>query len=171
MSEWYALCTGPQQERRVAAGVAEREFSFFLPMETIWADTRRAQRTMRPVFRGYVFVLCDLTDLAALHGIEGVTGLFRYLRDDGLLWPRDFPAGVILGLQIDERAGAFDATRDQKPQFKPKKGERVKIAAGPYFNFFAKVLATPRGKRVQLLVEGFDKPRHRTEDVEHLSAA
>lgn len=170
-SAWYALCTGPQQERRVAASVAERGYSFFLPMETEWDDAAHTQRTMRPVFRGYVFVLCELQDLADLHGIEGVTGLFRYLRDGGLLWPRDFPAGEILALQIDERAGVFDYTCAVKPRYRPKKGEHVRITAGPYFNHVAKVLATPRGRRVKLLIEGFDKPRYRTEEVGHLIAA
>lgn len=171
MSEWYALRTEPRRELTVAAGLAERRITFFLPMETEWRGQPRV-RHMSPLLPGYAFVLCDSDTFADLHGIEGVLGFVRYLRDDGLLWPAAFPGRAILGLQMDERSGAFDRTRLVKPpRYQPKKGERVKIKAGPYLGFFAKVLSAPSAARRKLLIEGFEAPRHKTLDVAHLEAA
>jgi transcription antitermination factor NusG len=169
MSDWYAIRTITRQERKVAAGLAERRYPIFLPMETTW---RGGERHMDPLIPSYVFVLCELEDFADIHGIEGVCGFVRYVRDDGVAWPAPFPARAILGLQIDERAGAFDTTRQVKAKkYLPKKGDQVRIKAGPYFSFLAKVLSSPRGGRAKLLIEGFDRPRRKTLDVGHLEAA
>lgn len=169
--EWFAVCTAPQGETLAAAGLAERGFTFFLPMEMDWRGTPRV-RHMAPLLPGYVFVVCTEDDFADLHGIEGIQGLVRYLREDGVSWPLAFPAREILGLQMDERNGAFDRTRVTKaPRYQPKKGNRVRIKAGPYLGFFAKVLAAPSDVRRKVMIEGFDPPRHKTLDVAHLEAA
>lgn len=171
MTDWYAIRTASRQERHVAAGLAERGFTFFLPMETEWRGQPRV-RNMEPLLPGYVFVLCQANDFADLHGIEHVAGLVRYYREDGLLWPMPFPGREILRFQMDERSGAFDRTQLVKPpRYRPKKGERVQITAGDYYGFFAKVLSSPAQDRRKLLIEGFGKPRHKTLDVAHLVAA
>lgn len=173
MSHWYALRTVTRQERSVAANLSERGFTFFLPMETNWRAVRGMAREPRtePLMPGYVFVLCAQEDFANLHGIEGVQGFVRYQRDDGLAWPAAFPLSAILGLQIEERAGAYDNTRSHKVRYRPGKGDKVQITAGPYFGFIAKVLAAPQAGRCKLLIEGFEKARRKTLDVAHLAAA
>lgn len=171
MGQWYAIKTAARRERIVAAGLAERGFTFFLPMETTWSGSPQVQN-MEPLLPGYVFVCCDERDFADLHGIEGAAGFVRYLRDDGLLWPAEFPSRAILGLQVDERAGLFDRTRTIKPpKYQPKRGTRVRIKAGPYLGFFAKVLSAPSSARRKVMIEGFDPPRHKTLDIDHLEAA
>lgn len=171
MSQWYALRTATRRETVVASGLAERGFAFFLPMETDWQGKPKV-RHMSPLLPGYVFVLADSDSFADLHGMEAVQGFVRYMRDDGILWPAEFPARAILGLQMDERNGAFDRTRTVKaPRYQPKKGERVKIKAGPYLGYFARVLSAPSSARRKLLIEGFETPRHKTLDVAHLEAA
>jgi transcription antitermination factor NusG len=171
MAQWYALRSNARQERAVAAGLSERRFPFFLPMQTDWAGSPR-ERNMEPLFPGYVFVLGEPEDFADLIGLEGVINFVRYMGNDGVLWPVEFPGSAILGLQIQERAGAFDFTRLVKPpRYRPKKGETVQIVAGPYYGFMAKVLTAPRDQRCKLLIEGLGKPRNRTEDVAHLAAA
>lgn len=171
MSQWFAIRTATRRERQVAAGLAERGFTFFLPMSTDWSGQPRVKH-MEPLLPGYVFVLCEDKHFADLHGVEDVQGFVRYMRDDGLLWPVAFPAMEILRFQADERAGLFDKTRTVKPpKYRPKKGERVQITAGDYYGYFAKVLAAPNKDRRKLMIEGFDPPRHKTLDVAHLVAA
>ena len=147
MTEWYAIRTETGAERQVGATLAERFYPVFLPMETHWhvEPGRPKERRCVPLLPGYVFILCEPEDFKEIGGMEGMLGFVRYLADDGNLWPIPFPASQILGLQMDERGGAFDSTISFR--YRPKKGERVNITAGPYFNFTAKVLATPRGKR------------------------
>lgn len=169
--DWYAVRTASQRELQVAAGLAERGFTFFLPMQTDWSGSPKV-RHMDPLLPGYVFVLCETDDFADLHGIEGIAGFVRYVREDGSAWPAQFPARAILGLQMDERAGAFDRTRNVKPpRYRPRQGERVQITAGTYLGFFAKVLSSPSADRRKLLVEGLEPARHKTLDVAHLVAA
>jgi len=172
MSRWYALCTEPRQERSVAVGLAERGFTFFLPMEMEWRGKPKV-RHMDPLLPGYVFVVvtCD-NDIADLHSLEHTQGFVRYMRDDGYLWPVAFPAAAILGLQMDERSGLFDRTRLIKaPKYQPRKGERVQIKAGTYQGFFARVLSAPSDARRKLLIEGLTPDRRKTLDVAHLAAA
>lgn len=171
MSIWYAVRVATGQEREVGASLAERLYPIFLPMLTDWhvEPGRPKERRCEPLLPGYLFVLCEEEDFAEIKGVEDVHAFVRYIRDDGNAWPVEFPADVILGLQMDERGGAFDKTLIF--HYRPRKGEMVKITAGPYFNCIAKVIATPRGKRASLLVEGFGSARHRTEDIAHLSAA
>jgi transcription antitermination factor NusG len=171
--EWYALSTAPRQERTVSAGLAERGYAFFLPMETVHQGSP-PQLHMEPLWPGYVFVLCSPEDFADVVGVETSPSFVRYVRADGVAWPVVFPAQVILGLQIQERAGAYDRTRDHRPPaFRPRKGDAVLITAGDYYGFVATVLATPQGDRCKLLIqhESFSAPRNRTEDVAHLTAA
>lgn len=171
ISQWFCVTTAPRRERAVAAGLAERSFTFFLPMATDWRGKPRT-RHMEPLLSGYVLVLCAEHDLAELHGIEHVVGFVRYVREDGVRWPVAFPMKDVLGLQAEERAGAFDFTRNVKPpKYRPKKGDRVQITAGTYMGYFAKVLASPDADRRKLIVEGFDPPRRKTLDVGHLAAA
>jgi transcription antitermination factor NusG len=60
---WYAACTLPRHEKRVAEHLAGRDVAFFLPQyETVsrWKDRR--VRLSLPLFPGYIFVhlaLCD----------------------------------------------------------------------------------------------------------------
>lgn len=171
MTNWYAIRTTTRRERQVGAALAERLYPVFLPMETSWhvEPGRPKERRCEPLMPGYLFVLCEPEDFAEIVGVEDVGGFVRYVRDDGQLWPIAFPPHVILGLQIDERAGIFDSTVNTV--YRPRKGETVKITAGPYFNYVARVLETPRGKRVQLMIMGFDPPRHRKEELRHLAAA
>jgi transcription antitermination factor NusG len=171
MSAWYALRVVTRRERVVAAGLGERGFPAFLPMQADWAGQPR-ERRLEPLLPGYVFVLCDPEDFAELIGLEEVINFVRYIRNDGIAWPIEFPGSEILGLQIEERAGTYDFTRLVKPpRYRPKKGETVRITAGTYYGFIAKVLSAPREDRCKLMIEGLGKPRRRTEDVAHLEAA
>jgi transcription antitermination factor NusG len=171
MSQWYALRTVTRRETTVAAELAGRGLTFFLPMETTLAGSPPV-RHMAPALPGYVFVVCDDGDFANLHGIEDVLGFVRYVREDGAAWPMPLPGDQILELQVRERQGELDSTRAAKaPKYAPRKGERVQITAGTYLGFFAKVLAASGQDRRKLVIEGLEPPRHTTADVRHLSAA
>lgn len=172
MAQWYALRTESRQERAVAAGLAERGLTVFLPMETDWRGQPRVKH-MEPILPGYVFVLmtCD-NDFAEVHELEHVGGFVRYLGDDQIMWPMPFPTCDILRFQSDERAGLFDKTRNvAPPRYRPKKGSRVQITAGDYYGHFAKVISAPSKDRRKLAIEGFDPPRHKTLEVSQLAAA
>lgn len=167
---WYAIRARGAQERTAAVTLIECGFTVFLPMGAYWRGSPRVKHH-EPLMPGYVFVRCEPEDFADIHGLEGIQGFVRYYREDGAMWPIPLPDREILKVQVEERAGVYDYTRDKRVRYRPRKGEMVKITAGPYLGFIAKVLATPRGDRAKLLVEGFDAPRNRTEDIRYLTEA
>lgn len=174
MSEWYCLRIDTNCEFKVAAFLAERRFTWYLPLETRWHTppyNRKREPRDFPLWAGHLFVLVDEDrQFAELLAVEGVQQFVRVVRADGVAWPLVFPAGVMLRLQADEYAGLFDETRQTKVRYQPKKGDRVQVTAGIWLKFFARVLSTPRGERVHVMIEG---PFGRGEalDVRHVRPA
>ena len=174
MSQWYAIRVVTQRADKVTESLDERGFSTFMPHERV---SRKIGRHMvqhdRPMFPGYLFVLCRDgdrdSDFPEVRAISGVVEFVRVI-EAGVLTPIAFPTLAILKMQAEERAGKYDRTRARPNQYQPRKGDRVQITAGPWIAFIAKVLNTPRGKRAKVMIEG-PFGRGETIDVAHLKAA
>lgn len=171
MSTWYAVRAATRREGTAFDGLTERGFSVFLPMVTLWRRQRRGgdEKVQRPLFPGYMFVLCSEQDFPDIQGVEAVHQFVRYVKNDELT-PMPIPLAAVIEMQAAERLGEFDYTRTIKPQYRPKKGEKVKVIAGPWQSFIGKVLDTPTGKRALVMIEG-PHGRGVALDVAHLSAA
>lgn len=156
MSQWYAVRTATRREALAADGLAEHGFTVFLPLEKRWSLIRRRgkEAVERPLIPGYLFVLCERDDEEEINGHEAVHAVVTCSCEDGRVRPIAFPAKAIIDLQADERAGLFDYTRHTRAAYKPRKGDRVKVVAGTWLNFIGKVLATPRGERAHVMIEG-----------------
>lgn len=170
-SSWYAVRSATRRERWAIAGLTEQGFSVFLPCETKIRQTSRTREIVDvPLFPGYLFILCVPKDFRRILETDGVHQFVMLIRGDGVSEPIAFPTRAILGLQIEERSGMFDRTRKAKIPYRPVKGEKVRITAGTWMGFIAKVIDTPRGQRAHVMVEG---PFGRGTDVDvgNLSAA
>jgi transcription antitermination factor NusG len=154
---WYAVRTATRRERAAAAALQEQGITVFLPMETRWSRLDRFQDrepVSRPLFPGYLFVTVAEDDLHIVGATEGVHDIVGTSDDDGANRPLLIPVIAILEIQVAERRGDYDYTRHIRTPYRPKKGERVQVRAGPWFSFIGKVLATPRGERAHLMMEG-----------------
>lgn len=172
MSLWYAVRTATRREKYALKGLAEQGFAVFMPCETWLRQTSRVREVAtRPLFPGYMFVLCEGEDFRRVLDTEGVHQFVLCNLDGGLSVPIPFPTALILGLQAEERAGLFDRTRQAKIPYRPNKGDRVKVIAGVYQGFIARVLASPKGERAHVMVQVSGRETGRTIDVEHLTAA
>lgn len=172
VQHWYAIRTATRRERTAHDAVVEKGFTAFLPMETRWRQTPLVREIVQyPLLPGYVFVLSSEDALAAVLGLDGVHGIVMCTTADAEPMPMPFPLKVIIGLQIEERAGVYDRTRKQKAPYRPKKGEAVKITAGTWMGLVAKVLNTPRGQRVHVMIEAFGQRKGMTVDLKHVMAA
>lgn len=170
MTTWFAIRSATRRERAAFAGLVEQGFTVFMPCETRWSTTRWAKtKIMAPLYPGYMFVLCTPEDFRRILDIEGVHQFVRYVVDDVAV-PMLIPLAAIIAIQADERAGAFDSTRTTRVRYRPKKGHKVQVTAGPWMGFIGKVLATPAKDRVHVMTEG-PFGRGVTLDVAHLSAA
>jgi transcription antitermination factor NusG len=169
-ASWYAIRTSTRQEGKALAALAERGFAVFMPCETMLRRIGRNYEVVnRPCFPGYLFTLCVDTDFAAVSSLDAVHAFVCSAEADGVPRPMPIPLSVIINLQAEERAGSYDRTRNKRPAYKPKKGEKVRITAGPWQAFMARVLDTPRGKRAQVMIEG-PHGRGMAIDVKHLAA-
>lgn len=173
MTQWYAVRTATRREQSAMNGLAERKFVTYLPMLTRWSTPARSGRrepVQCPLMPGYLFVLCDTDDFATIRQTEAVHAFVTVMGPDGIDRPIPFAMTDVHGLQAEERAGVYDYTRTQRVRYQPKKGDRVRVVAGPYLLFFAKVIATPKGERVHVMLEG-PQPRGQTLNVAHVERA
>jgi transcription antitermination factor NusG len=173
VSEWYALSTEPRRERVAAAGLAERYIPVFLPMETEWAQERGKVinvPALTPLFPGYVFALLERYQMPEALEVEGVSAFVRLIDETGEQRPFAIPASVILALQVEERAGGFDRRLGpvKPPPYKPKKGDRVLIVAGPYLALIGMVLRPTTKTRAKIRLEDGREPELK---VSHLKPA
>ena len=179
MSEWYLAEVAPQSERKVAFALSLAGFAVFLPMESDWGKTRgkidKSKLVYSPRLPGYIFVLIDeayvdekrRTQFRQVLETEGVMRFLDCIDEHGECRPFPIPAAVVIGMQADERAGAYDLTvGPMKPApYRPKKGERVKVIAGPYLTYIGKVIAAPKKNRVKVALEDGREPMLKVSQV------
>lgn len=170
-SQWYAIRTATCREKATAAALGEAGVTVYLPMYTYWGNRpgfTGHTRCESPLLRGYLFVLIEPSDEERVRGIEGVHSFLGYADEEGDNRPLAIPLAAILEMQIDERCGEYDGTRYVKPKYKPKRGDKVKITAGPWLNHIGKVLSTPKKDRAHLMIEG-PYGRGTTVQISHLT--
>lgn len=170
MSTWYAVRSATRQESRAMRSLVEQGRPVFLPCETRMRRLGGSlEAVSRPLFAGYLFVLCDECDFPDVLEADGVHQFLRYGSGDDLK-PFPFPASEILKLQISERAGEFDYTRAERISYRPRRGDRVKVTAGPWQTFCGQVIQAPSAKRAKVKLEG-PYGNTQTLDIAHLAAA
>lgn len=169
-SSWYAVRSATRRESSAYDGLIEHHFTVFMPFETFWRPARFGNvKTERPLYRGYMFVLCSPEDFHQILDIEGVHQFVRYMVDD-ILVPMPIPTAAIIEIQADERRGEFDYTRTYTPPYRPKKGDKVKVTSGTWQSFIGRVLNTPTRDRALVMIEG-PCGGGKTFDISQLSAA
>lgn len=181
VSQWYVVETFSQQERKAAYELSQRGYAVFLPMETDWGTTKhgktdRSSCVYSPRLPGYFFVLIDETatndkgdtQFREVSNIEGVIGFVDCFDTLGQSRPFPIPPAAILEMQIDERAGRYDlrVSREVKPEvYRPKRGERVQITAGPYLTYLGRVLSAPKKNRVHVQLDDGPSPMLKVSQV------
>lgn len=170
MSIWYAVRSSTRRETKALTGLTEQGFAVFMPCETVARRLGGAEeRVSRPLFPGYLFVLAEPEGFRQILEVEGVHQFLRFGAGENLQ-PFPFPTAAIIEMQAQERAGEFDRTRKTKAPYRPRKGDKVQVTKGTWQGYVGKVINTPTGERVNVMIEGpFGKGK--TLDVAHLAAA
>lgn len=170
MSIWYAVRSATRREKAAIGGLTEQGFAVFMPCETLQRKLGGAMENVnRPLFPGYLFILCEPADFRQILEVEGVHQFVRFGTGDDLK-PFPFPIAEIIALQAAERAGEFDRTRKTRAPYRPRKGDKVQVIAGDWYSYVGKVLDTPTGSRAMVKIEG-PFGRGVALDVAHLAAA
>jgi transcription antitermination factor NusG len=146
---WYVVRTRPNAEQRVAAELRARGLEVYLPSERrLRRHARRTTVVEHALLPGYLFaavrVKPDFHLIRAAPGVECVLG--RGV--DGR--PLPVKDEEVATLHLAEELGEFDMTPGLRTF---QVGARVKIIAGPFKGFSAKVDHVAREKRVFILMQ------------------
>ncbi len=182
MAEWYAIRTATRQERRAFEELMDHGVVAYLPLQTRWRVTPRVKEPYdRPLFDGYMFVICGAGDFRRVLDVDGVHQFVRAVNRYGVAEPMPIPDYAIEGVMAEEWSGRYDYTRPSRKELDRaarraramQPGANVKVTEGPWAGFFATVLRMTSSQRSAVIDinGGFSFGRSLTLDVEHLDAA
>ena len=84
--QWYALCTRPKCEKKVAAALTKKRFETYLPLRMIqspWSFLKKTE--LEPLFPGLVFVRLQEGQQELVRQINGVLGLLHWLNQPAVI--------------------------------------------------------------------------------------
>jgi transcription antitermination factor NusG len=123
---WYALCTCPRHEKRLAEEIRRRDLSCFLPLYRSirrWKDRRKELEMV--LFPGYLFVRMALANKLRVLQLPGALRLVSFNGQ-----PAALPPGEIESLQNRLSHGS-----KLEPHPYLRRGRRVRIRRGPLEGF------------------------------------
>jgi len=88
--QWYALCTRPKCEKKVAAYLSKKRYDTYLPLRTVasqWSFLKRSES--EPLFPTVVFVRLREDQLEAVKRVNGVIGLMHWLNQPAVIREED----------------------------------------------------------------------------------
>ena len=154
---WYIVQAEPQRESVLANGLRLRGYDPYWPI--VWRTVRKRRGVMhdvrRPLFPGYLFVQTD--DFEA---IRCVPGCWNFLCIEGN--PASLPEEAIEFVRLLEakieadRQAAILRRSCKAHDF--KRGQIVRITAGPLENFAGRIERLDGASQLRLLLEMFGRP-------------
>jgi len=150
MRTWIALTTKRDEEFRASENLSRQDLENFLPYREVTVrHARKLLTKKRPLFPGYIFVRLDLQndDIRALKSTRGISGI---------VCSRDATPAVLRQEIITDLIASCDENGELLPPDQLKRGDRVKVSAGPLHDMVATVEKLASRDRVWLL---FDKPQ------------
>lgn len=149
---WYACRTKARQEKSAARALAGRGLETYLPLYDRlrqWAD--RKKTVPWPLFSGYVFARFTMRDQ---HAVLSAPGVATIVRVDG--HPTPIPDGDIENVR--RFVAALSASRAEPVRVRyPRRGERVKVASGPFTGVEGVVVRRGGRQRVIISVRGLEQ--------------
>jgi len=121
-SRWYAACTTPRHEKKVALQMEGSQIQHFLPLYRSvrrWKD-RRKQLDL-PLFPGYIFVRFALRDRLQILRLPGVVQLVGFSGK-----PAPLP-----DVEIESLRSGLNGNLRLEPHPYLKLGKKVRVHSGP----------------------------------------
>ncbi|GAB4091704.1 transcription termination/antitermination NusG family protein [Flaviaesturariibacter terrae] len=84
--QWYALCTRPKCEKKVASTLTKKKFETYLPLrmtKSPWSFLKTTE--LEPLFPGLVFVRLQEGQAEEVRRIQGVHGLLHWLNQPAVI--------------------------------------------------------------------------------------
>lgn len=144
---WYVVSTRPNQESRAAQHLARQGFAPLLPqIRKTRRHARKIEIIAAPLFPGYLFIAFDAAR-QAWRAVNGTCGVQRLIcqGDRPVPLPESFVAQLLARRDDD---GFFAA-----PEPGLRRGDQVRLLAGPFADCVASILRLGEGERVWLLLD------------------
>lgn len=166
---WYAVRVEVRGELRVQSELRQLGFDAYCPCETKWVrHARRKDAVNRPYIPRYLFV--GIFEGQGFHQIHGVRGVECIIGTLGQPIPVDFD--WVETMRHAEAIGWFDETIDRN-RLVIEPGKPVRVIAGPFKGFMAKIVEAKGEGRVKVLLEAMGRvaPGTAELDTDKLEAA
>lgn len=145
-TSWYLVQVKPNCQRIAQRNLDRQGFVTFLPQHEVTRRIRNRFRVeTRPLFPGYLFVAFTMGrgGWRAVNSTHGVTRLVGF---GGT--PAEVPGPLVAGLMARcDASGRLSGGSDPKP------GDAVRIVAGPFTDFVARVQDIDAERRVCVLLD------------------
>jgi transcription antitermination factor NusG len=140
---WYCLSSF---DAVASATLLRREgFVAYCPQEQV---TRRRGRKVsdikRAIWPGYLFTCCEADRLGAALVLGDCMDFLRYTDASGVRGPLRLKDGSLVPIILAEMFGALDFTDKTPAQYRPAKGDRVRITAGVFRDYLARVTSVSK---------------------------
>jgi len=147
MKSWYLIHTKPRQERLAKENLERQGFEIYLPLANL--RRRRRGRTVRvidPMFPRYLFIhLSNRTDdWGPIRSTFGVSTLVRFGQE-----PARVPEKLIAAIREREDVDGVQIL----PEREIRKGEKIRVAEGPFEGYEAIFHSKTAKDRVVVLLK------------------
>ena len=127
MTSWYALCTRPRWEKKVAERLSGKGIEHYCPLNKVtrqWSDRKKV--VLEPVFKGYVFVHVPDENKWDLKNIHGVLNFVYWLGKPATIQDKEI---ITIRKFLDE----FDNVQVERKGFVAN--DAVRITQGILMNY------------------------------------
>jgi transcriptional antiterminator RfaH len=148
MISWFAVHTHPQAEAKALVNLSRQGYQAYLPRCRVRVShARRREIVLRPLFPRYLFAGLDRAVMPwrPIRSTFGVAGLVHAGGE-----PAAVPEVVIIKLQEQEAAGAFDLL---SPQQLLRVGELVRVTEGAFEDMVGRLIELRDQDRVVVLLD------------------
>ena len=123
MLNWYAICTKPRKEQKVAQQLENLGFTIYLPLKTEirqWSD--RKKKLVSPLFSFYVFIQIEESKRGEVFIIDGVLNYVFWLHKPAVIPNNDME---LMRSEINKKNNEVLVTALQS-------GEQVELQQGVF---------------------------------------
>lgn len=138
--KWLVFYTKSRHEEKVNDYLSRRGYEVFLPMQPVmrqWSD--RKKKVMTPLFRSYIFVHADESQVAEIVQAPGIAWNVRHNNKPAVLHDKEIET-----INRFLRTGLFIETVLEADL---KAGEHVEVADGPLKGIRGRIIHAPDGDK------------------------
>lgn len=146
ISNWYAVSTRPNAEKKVFERLTANSYETYLPLVSSireWSDRKKKIKT--PLISTFVFVKLDSSKIYDVLKIQGALGILKYLGKPAIIKEQEIENLKIL------MTDATEVSKLENIEF--EHGEDVLVTKGPFMGLVAQSVIIKGKRRIIVSIE------------------